>query len=129
MGRALLTVLLLASLALVAWPAGRAAAAVNISGFWNLTLLHPDVVGTIACSATIGQGGTNLSASMACDQLGSGTLTGTIDVNTGTFNLSGTLGVNPVSFAGQSALDGNSASGSWVVSPIPANGTFSGIAR
>jgi hypothetical protein len=126
MSRALLIALTLASMAIVAWPAGRAAAAIDITGNWSLALQHPDDTDTLTCSVSITQNSANLAAPMTCDQLGFGTLTGTIDDSIGTFNLSGSLSANPVSFAGISE-DGATMSGFWVVSPVPGNGTFSGI--
>jgi hypothetical protein len=112
----------------LALPAGRAAALVDITGTWKFTLQHPDIVGTLSCSATINQENDDtLTAPMTCDFFGSGTLTGAVDANNGAFILTGNLGPNPMTMSGQSALDGNSASGIWTVSPVPANGTFTAI--
>jgi hypothetical protein len=126
MKRLTLTAFLVALLGVAVLPAGRASAAVDISGQWNMTLLHPDVIGAINCSATVTQGGSNLTVPIVCDQLASGTLTGTIDTSTGQFTLSGSI-PNPMYFIGTAAQDGDSMSGYWVVDPVPASGTFSGI--
>jgi len=103
-----------------------ATALIDMSGEWELVLRHPEVSGLVVCSATVSQTGSALSASMTCDQLGSGTLTGAVNLNSGTFYLLGMLGGNQVSFGGQSSSDGMSASGLWAAFPLTGKGNFSG---
>jgi len=122
-----LLVPLVVAAALIALPAERAAALTDISGTWNITLLHPDVVGSIACSAVIAQPGSTLSASMTCTGLGSGTLTGSINTSSGAFTLSGPLGGYTMNMSGTATPDGNSMNGTFTLPPIPSNGTFSGF--
>lgn len=119
----------LVAAALLAPAAQRAAAAVDISGSWNITLLHPDAGGPIACSASISQPGTALSASMTCTGLGSGNLSGSINTTTGAFTLSGPIDGYQMNMSGTAAGDGNSMSGTFTLPPIPSNGTFSGFRK
>jgi len=129
LARAFLLLPLVVATALIALPVERAAALTDISGTWNLTLLHPDVMGSIPCSASISQPGSALSASMTCTGLGSGNLSGSINTTTGAFTLSGPLGGYQMNMSGTAAGDGNSMSGTFTLPPIPSNGTFSGFRK
>lgn len=129
LARALLLVPLLLATALIWLPVERAAALTDISGTWNITLLHPDAGGPIACGAVIAQPGSTLSASMTCTGLGSGTLTGSINTSSGAFTLSGPIADFTMNMSGTAAGDGNSMSGTFTLPPIPSNGTFSGFRK
>lgn len=65
-----------------------------------------------------------LSWTGPCEPSGSVDMTGTIHQKSGSFSLTGTLVGVPAQVSGQSASDGNSATGTWVVTTFPAGGGF-----
>jgi len=126
MGRTLAVALLLVTM-VVAWPSGRASAAIDVSGQWTFAMTHPDFTGTISCAGAIVQSGTALTSSMTCDFFGNGTLNGSINTTSGALTLSGTMATSDqLNFSGTAAGDGDSMSGSWTITGIPGTGAFNG---
>ena len=96
---------------------------VDITGKWNLTLAG-DAADT--CSFTFTQSGTALTATVSCTVSGTGSLSGTIELNKGAFSVSGTVGI--VSFSVMGTTDGLTMSGTWSTT-TPTAGTFTGFTK
>lgn len=97
---------------------------IDTTGFWSV-ILAGDLDG-IKCLNWIVQTGSDLLVNVDCGLIGSGTLTGTIDVITGAFTLSGTVAV-PTSQVGVATAAGTS-SGTYTTSS-GLSGTFTGIKK
>ncbi len=97
---------------------------IDTTGFWNVTLAG-DLDG-VTCLNEIVQTGTDLVAFADCGSIGSGTLTGTIDVITGAFTLTGVIVVD-TNQAGVATAAGTS-SGTYTTSS-GLSGTFVGIKK
>ncbi len=116
--------LFVAVIAYAAWvqPAPAAAGSpIDVSGFWRTTLAG-DVTAT--CFDLVTQTGTKIQVVSSCGSLGSGSRTGTIDVDTGAFTISGVLGGLVSEVVGVATAEGTS-SGTWTAGEF--SGTFTGV--
>ena len=110
-----------AAVVLFAALSGRAAAQIDISGDWSITI-DGAISGT--CTAAIVQTGTEIFLAIDCG-FGSGNLRGSIDPANGNLDLSGSI-VLGVVLIGTASEDGNSISGTWDTGSLGFSGTFTG---
>jgi len=118
------SLIVLAAIAVFSANAGPAAA-LDISGNWDLEIggLGPG----INCTATVAQNNDQFSMDLVCPIVGSGSVAGAIDLQTGAFSGTGDIIGFSLSVSGVGTPD--SLSGSWSVDlggGVGASGTFTG---
>jgi hypothetical protein len=80
-----------------------------------------------SCVDVIEQSGVDLSTEITCEVYGSGTTSGSIDLETGQFFLNGTVGGYAMQSEGTLSLDGSAIGGRWSVTDPAIGGTFVGL--
>lgn len=100
-----------------------ARAQIDISGEWNFEVFGFGPV-AVPCATTIEQTDTTFTIETECTNVGPGSFTGTIDIETGEFTASGSIAGIPIELAGTASPDGQTIEGTWNASVIGFSGTL-----